>query len=168
MRLGERAVDVDELEPDDLEAALLVAGEDPPDQLALDAVGLDEDEGSFSGCMSSLGTVGVDAAVLYRMGGEGQAGASVAVPADGSARRRREARQRVRRGLGVPSSPASSARAALGEGRALGSGLGSAGGSRVRPAGDGALPTGLAALRRPSGQVRRAPALGQPAARSGR
>ena len=34
--------------------------------------------------MSSLGTVGVDAAGLYRMGGEGQAGGSLAVPADGS------------------------------------------------------------------------------------
>ena len=45
--LGEVAVDLDQLEADDLEAALLVAREDPTGQLALDAVGLDEDEGAF-------------------------------------------------------------------------------------------------------------------------
>ena len=59
MPLGEVALDVDELEPDDLEAALLVAGEDAPDQLALDAVGLDEDEGAFghAGSPSDGGSV---------------------------------------------------------------------------------------------------------------
>ena len=45
--LGERAIDVHELEPGDLEPALLVPREDATDQLALDAVGLDQDEGSF-------------------------------------------------------------------------------------------------------------------------
>jgi hypothetical protein len=48
--LGQLAIDLDELEPDDLEAALFVAGEDPADQLALDAVGLDEDEGALGHC----------------------------------------------------------------------------------------------------------------------
>jgi hypothetical protein len=38
---------VHELEPDDLQAALFVAGQDATDQLALDTVGLDEDEGPF-------------------------------------------------------------------------------------------------------------------------
>jgi hypothetical protein len=45
--LGEGPVDVDELEADELETALLEAGEDPADEEALDAVGLDEDEGTF-------------------------------------------------------------------------------------------------------------------------
>ena len=49
VRFGKGAIDLDELEPDDLEAALLVAREDAPHELALDAVGLDEDEGPFSG-----------------------------------------------------------------------------------------------------------------------
>ena len=48
MALGEVAIDPHELEPDDLEAASLVAREDPADQLALDAVGLDEDESAFA------------------------------------------------------------------------------------------------------------------------
>ena len=39
---------MDELQADELEAALLEPGEDPADQEALDAVGLDEDEGAFS------------------------------------------------------------------------------------------------------------------------
>ena len=42
--LGERAVDLDQLEADDLEAALLEPGDDPAHELALDAVGLDEEE----------------------------------------------------------------------------------------------------------------------------
>ena len=46
--LGEFAIDPHELEPDDLEAASLVTREDPADQLALDAVGLDEDESAFA------------------------------------------------------------------------------------------------------------------------
>ena len=45
--LGELAVDGHELEADEPQAALLVAGEDPADEQALDAVGLDEDEGAF-------------------------------------------------------------------------------------------------------------------------
>ena len=45
--LGELTLDLDELEPHDLEATLLVPGEDAAGQLALDAVRLDEDEGSF-------------------------------------------------------------------------------------------------------------------------
>jgi len=45
--LGQIAVDLDKLEPDDPQSALFVAGEDPADQLALDAVGLDEDEGAL-------------------------------------------------------------------------------------------------------------------------
>jgi len=44
---GQLAIDVDQLEPDDLEATLFVAGNDPAGQLALDGVGLDEDEGSL-------------------------------------------------------------------------------------------------------------------------
>ncbi len=47
--LGEVAIDMDELEPGDLQAARLIAREDATDELALDAVGLDEDEGSFAG-----------------------------------------------------------------------------------------------------------------------
>ena len=69
MALGEVAIDVHELEPDDLEAALLVAGEDPADQLALDAVGLDEDEGPFESWHVDLG---VDAVARGR--GTGCAG----------------------------------------------------------------------------------------------
>ncbi len=45
--LGELARYPDELEADDLEAALFVPGEDAADEQALDAVGLDEDEGAF-------------------------------------------------------------------------------------------------------------------------
>ena len=52
---GEVAVDPHELEPDELEPARLVAREDPADQLALDAVGLDEDEGSFGAWHVYLG-----------------------------------------------------------------------------------------------------------------
>ena len=53
--LGEVAIDLHELEPDELEPARLVAGEDAADQLALDAVGLDEDEGSFGAWHVYLG-----------------------------------------------------------------------------------------------------------------
>ena len=42
-------------EPDELEAAFLVAVEDPPDKLALDAVGLDQDEGPFAAWHVYLG-----------------------------------------------------------------------------------------------------------------
>jgi hypothetical protein len=45
---GELAVDGAELEGDDVEALALDAGEDLADQLALDAVGLDQDQGAFS------------------------------------------------------------------------------------------------------------------------
>jgi hypothetical protein len=41
------AIDFDELESDYPQATLFVAAEDPTDQLSLDAVGLDEDEGAF-------------------------------------------------------------------------------------------------------------------------
>ena len=61
--LGERTVDLDELEADELQAALLVAVDDPPDQLALHAVGLDEDEGPF-GDMVSFGWGRVDVSVV--------------------------------------------------------------------------------------------------------
>ena len=47
MPLGEGAVDVHELEADELEPALLEPGEHPADQQALDAVGLDEEERSL-------------------------------------------------------------------------------------------------------------------------
>ena len=53
--LGEVAIDLHELESGELEAALLVSGEDAPDQLALDAVGLDEDEGPFGAWHVYLG-----------------------------------------------------------------------------------------------------------------
>ena len=66
--LGEVAVDADQLEPDELEAAFLVAREDPADQLALDAVGLDEDEGSFGAWHVYLGYGRAGRAGLYRMG----------------------------------------------------------------------------------------------------
>ena len=46
--LGEVPIDVDELEPDDLEPSLLVSREDPAGQLALDTVRLDEDKGAFA------------------------------------------------------------------------------------------------------------------------
>ena len=46
--LGKRTVDVEQLEADDAQAALLVALDDAPDQLALDAIGLDEDEGALA------------------------------------------------------------------------------------------------------------------------
>ena len=39
--LSEVAIDSHKLEPDELEAARLVPGEDPADELALDAIGLD-------------------------------------------------------------------------------------------------------------------------------
>ncbi len=45
--LGQVAAHLDELEPDELEPALLEAADDPADEQALDAVGLDEDEGAF-------------------------------------------------------------------------------------------------------------------------
>ena len=47
MALGQRAVDPDELEADELEASLLEPGEHAAHQLALDAVGLDEEERSL-------------------------------------------------------------------------------------------------------------------------
>jgi hypothetical protein len=48
--LGQIAVHLHELEAHDLEAALLEAGDDPARQLALNAIGLDEDEGSLGHC----------------------------------------------------------------------------------------------------------------------
>ena len=52
MPLGERPVDLDQLEPDDLEPALLVAGQDAPGQQALDAVGFHQDQGPFGHVLS--------------------------------------------------------------------------------------------------------------------
>jgi hypothetical protein len=48
--LGQIAIHLDKLEPGDLEAALFETGDDTADQLALDAVGLDEDEGALDHC----------------------------------------------------------------------------------------------------------------------
>ena len=45
--LGQVARDLDQLQADELQAAVLVAGEDPAGEQALDAVGLDQDEGAF-------------------------------------------------------------------------------------------------------------------------
>jgi hypothetical protein len=45
--LRQLAIDFDELQPDDPQAPLFIAGEYPADKLALDAVGLDEDEGTL-------------------------------------------------------------------------------------------------------------------------
>ena len=53
--LGEVAIDLHELEPDEPEAPILVAREDPADQLALDAVGLDQDERAFGAWHVYLG-----------------------------------------------------------------------------------------------------------------
>ena len=52
VRLGQLARRLDQLEADDLQATLLVALEDATDELALDAIGLDEDEGAFAHCDS--------------------------------------------------------------------------------------------------------------------
>ena len=65
--LGQAAIDLDELQPDQPKAAILVAGEDPADKLALDAVGLDEDEGPFSAWHVFLGYGCAGRAGLYRM-----------------------------------------------------------------------------------------------------
>ena len=54
VRLGQGAVDLDELEADQLQPAVLVALQEPTDQQALDAVGLDEDEGPFVHASPSL------------------------------------------------------------------------------------------------------------------
>src|SRR3990172_1880123 len=51
--LGQRPIDRHELEPDDLEPALLESGDDPPAQLALNAIGLDEDECSLGHWIST-------------------------------------------------------------------------------------------------------------------
>jgi hypothetical protein len=45
--LGEIAGDLDQLQADDLQPTVLVPGEDPAGQQALNAVGLDQDEGAF-------------------------------------------------------------------------------------------------------------------------
>jgi hypothetical protein len=47
MALRKVAIDLDELEPHDLETPLLEAGDDLADKLALDAVRLHEDESAF-------------------------------------------------------------------------------------------------------------------------
>src|SRR4051812_28876184 len=51
--------DVDHLQADDLQATVLVSGEDPAGQEALDAVGLDQDEGSFVHVSSRVGSESV-------------------------------------------------------------------------------------------------------------
>src|SRR4029079_10664441 len=45
--LGEIAIDVDQLQPGELPSAFLVPREDRAGEQALDAVGLDQDEGAF-------------------------------------------------------------------------------------------------------------------------
>ena len=74
--LGQVARGLDELEPDDLQAALLIARQDPPDEQALDAVGLDEDEGSFRGWHDYLLRGGSGGAVWYRGVRVGRGGSS--------------------------------------------------------------------------------------------
>src|SRR4051794_25510198 len=59
---GEVAIHLDELQPDELEASLLISGQDPSDELALDAVGLHEDEGPFGTWHVYLGCGRVDEA----------------------------------------------------------------------------------------------------------
>jgi hypothetical protein len=61
MALGEVARDRDQLQADELQAAVLVPGEDPAGQEALDAVGLDEDEGAFVHGRAALMLGDVDA-----------------------------------------------------------------------------------------------------------
>ena len=75
MAFGQRPVDLDELQADELEPALLVALEDPADEQALDAIGLDEDECAFghdpsrrSGDAGSLWSVAVGGARVFRVG----------------------------------------------------------------------------------------------------
>ena len=80
MALGVVAVDPDQLETGELEAAFLVARDDPADQLALDAVGLDEDEGSFGAWHVYLGYGRAGPAGLYRMGPVGSVGRGFAGP----------------------------------------------------------------------------------------
>ena len=58
MAFGQLAIDLDQLQADELQATLLEAGQDPPDEQALDAVGLDEDEGAFGHRVTIL-SVGV-------------------------------------------------------------------------------------------------------------
>jgi hypothetical protein len=69
MTLGEFPVDLNELEPDQLQAALLEAGQDPADEEALDAVGLDEDEGAFGHGITILSLGG---ALRSRIAGDGR------------------------------------------------------------------------------------------------
>ncbi len=82
--LGQLAVDLHELEADDLEAALLEAGEDPARQESLDAVGLDQDEGSFvhgAPCVMSGGGAGGSLqaeATRHRPGAPGRSSAAAA------------------------------------------------------------------------------------------
>src|SRR4051794_5008552 len=80
--LGEVAIDLDELQPDELEAPFLISGQDPSDELALDAVGLHEDEGPFGTWHVYLGCGRVDEPGLYRIGGgaPGQSSARRASP----------------------------------------------------------------------------------------
>lgn len=53
---GQVAGDVHKAGGDDLEAFFLETGDDAADELALDGVGLDDDEGSFHGCSCNLFT----------------------------------------------------------------------------------------------------------------
>ena len=53
--LGKVAIDPHELEPDKLQATLLITGKDAADQLTLDAVGLDKDECPFGAWHVYLG-----------------------------------------------------------------------------------------------------------------
>ena len=58
MLLGESALSAHQLQSRDAQATLLVAIDDAPDELALDAVGLDQDEGSLAHGDSSDGDPG--------------------------------------------------------------------------------------------------------------
>ena len=83
---GQLAIDVDQLEPDDLEAALFVAGDDPAGQQTLDAVGLHEDEGTLGHCTTPLRTIDARASVAGRRRGAGEPAAGSgpgSVPANG-------------------------------------------------------------------------------------
>src|SRR6185503_19226406 len=85
MLLRELARDVHELQADELEPSLLVAGEDAADELALDAIRLDEDEGPFGHAGSPSGGSCVSGSPRSRgsAGGGGGGGGAATVPPRG-------------------------------------------------------------------------------------
>ena len=175
--LGERPIDVDQLQPDELQAALLEAGEDPPDEQALDAVGLDQDEGAFVHVSSWMGWSGRRDS--GRIGGCGVGPWSGGVLARGRPRRRlglgrrSELRSRPHRARPRPRSRASprpraddpvGVAADEGQDRLRpageqvedgGASAGSARRARSRPAAAWPRPTGLERGSRPGEQLRR-------------